>query len=59
MYKYTIDLSDRLIQMERDFGAFGPYGIPKYTTAESMEDALTGVFESAVVETAYDISGNG
>ena len=57
MYKYTIDLSDRLIQMERDFGAFGPYGIPKYTTAESMEDALTRVFESAVVEVVYDISG--
>ncbi len=57
MYSYTINLSDGLIDIEHGFCFCGPMGIPKYTMAENVIDALTNVFNSAVVECTYDISG--
>ena len=57
MYSYTINLSDGLIDIEHSFCFCGPMGIPKHTMAENVIDALTNVFNSAVVECTYDISG--
>ena len=57
MYSYTINLSDGLIDIEHSFCFCGPMGIPKHTMAENVIDALTIVFNSAVVECTYDISG--
>lgn len=57
MHSYTINLSDGLIDIEHSFCFCGPMGIPKHTMAENVIDALTNVFNSAVVECTYDISG--